>query len=108
MSAQRSEEEQDYSSRLYRHILEEVIRLDSTIDGKAGAVRPHIVREVLVDIAATIDFNANQGRVPADRQKIGELLGKRYAAISNALYDSDARRPRGDYIVEPETGGKPN
>lgn len=51
-------EERAHSSRLYAHILSEVIGLDSSEDGTAGAVRPHIVRAVMIDVAATIDFNA--------------------------------------------------
>ena len=109
MSGERTEEERDYFSRLYRHVLETVIRLDSTDDGKAGVVRPHIVREVLVHVAATIDFNADQGRLPLDRARIGERMGKRYAAISKALFDTTPGRwPRSDFVVEPETDGKPN
>jgi hypothetical protein len=106
MSNDLTPEEQDYSSRLYLHILNEVIGLDATEDGTAGAVRPHIVRAVLMDVAATIDFNAQLGRVPSERRETGEMLGKRYAAFLKSLIENDT----GGWApaVQVPTDGKPN
>jgi hypothetical protein len=96
-----------YSSRLYPQILNEVIGLDSSEDGAAGAVPPHIVRAVMMDVAATIDFNAGLGRVPSARRKRGEDRGKRDAALLKSLIKNDT----GGWapaVPVPATGWKPN
>lgn len=98
-------EEQDYSSRLFLLLLDQTIGMDSANeDGSAGLVRPDIIRSVLVDVAATIDFNAGLGRVPSERRKTGELLGKRYAGFLGDLIANEDKTGWTPAVrVEPDT-----
>lgn len=79
--------EQDYLSRLITAVLDTVIDLNPVEAGSTGVVDPEIVRLALADVAAAVDFNCGLGRVPSERRKTGEAMGRRYAAALKAFID---------------------
>lgn len=61
------------------------------VDGEAGIVDPEIVRLALAD-AAAVDSNGGLGRVPSDRCKAGEAIGRRYVAAMKAFIDGGVEK----------------
>lgn len=87
-SAPMTQAEADYSQRLFSRVLDAVISLDAMEGAPSGTVSPAIVRLVLVQVAATVDFKCGLGRVPSERRKTGEMLGSQYARMLKALIDT--------------------
>ena len=79
--------EQDYLGRLITAVLDTVIDTNPVDPGNSGVVDPEIVRLALADVAAAVDFNCGLGRVPSDRRKTGEAMGRRYSAALKAFID---------------------
>lgn len=78
-------DEQAYLARLIKAVLDTVIDINPVEAGQSGVVDPEIVRLALADVAAAVDFNCGLGRVPSERRKSGEAMGRRYAAALKAF-----------------------
>lgn len=90
-------EEKAYSKQLFDAVLDTVITLNPDPSGAGGIVDPDVVRTVLTQVAATIDLQAGLGRVPSERRKTGEAIGRLYAAFLKGMIDSpvDTEWPKG-------------
>lgn len=99
-------DERDYSDKLFRSVLDLVITFESGSQARAGLIRPHIIRSVLIAVAATVDHNCGLGNVSRDRCEAGRRLGSRYASILEGLYNNlpDAEWPKAVAIDQ----SKPN
>jgi hypothetical protein len=102
-----TEDEADYSKRLYEAVLDTVIGLNAVPGMEGGYVSPDIVRIALLDVMATVDFNCGLGRVPSERRKTGEYTGTRYAKLLKDLIDNPACHWTPAILVDPE-GKLPN
>jgi hypothetical protein len=80
--------EADYAARLFEAVLDAVISLDAMEGAEQGTVSPVLVRLVLAEVAATIDFKCGFGRVPSERRKTGEMIGARYARMLKSLIEA--------------------
>lgn len=79
--------EQEYLGRLINAVLDTVIDTNPVDPGNSGVVDPEIVRLALADVAAAVDFNCGLGRLPSERRKTGEAMGRHYAAALKAFID---------------------
>lgn len=80
-------DEKEYLARLITAVLDTVIDANPADPGNSGIVDPEIVRLALADVAAAVDFNCGLGRLPSERRKTGEAMGRRYAAALKAFID---------------------
>jgi len=90
MFADPAKEDADYSKRLFDAVLNAVIDLDGDGSGKAGFVRPDIVREVLADVAAVVDSNCQRAKGAGDSRKFANEMAKRYEVMAKAMAQADA------------------
>lgn len=99
-----TDDEADYSKRLYEAVLDTVIGLNAVPGMEGGYVSPDIVRIALTDVMATVDFNCGLGRVPSERRKTGEYIGTRYAKLVKDLIDHPECHWTPAMLVSPESG----
>ena len=90
MFADPDKEVADYSKRLFDAVLNTVIGLDGDGTGVGGYVRPDVVRDVLADVAAVIDNNAQVAKSAADRRRLSNEMAKRYETMAKSMATADA------------------
>lgn len=78
-------EEREYANRLFDLVLNTVIDMDGDGTGAGGFVRPHVIRMVLAEVAATVDFNCKTATTPRDVRLQGEGMGARYSKLLKQL-----------------------
>jgi hypothetical protein len=103
-----TDNEADYSKRLFDAVLDTVIGLNA-VPGmeNGGYVSPDIVRIALIDVMVAVDFNCGLGRVPSDRRKTGEYIGSRYAKLLKDFIDNPGCQWTPAMLVD-QSGGLPN
>lgn len=78
-------EEREYANRLFDIVLDAVIGMDGDGTGNGGFVRPHVIRMVLAEVAATVDHNCQTANTPRDIRTMGEEMGVRYSKLLKKL-----------------------
>lgn len=95
-------EEQDYSARLFDVVLNAVIDMDGDGTGRGGYVRPHVIRNVLAEVAATVDHNCQTAKAKSDSRRMGEEMGARYTKLLRQLDGDPTMRAWPAATVVPE------
>ncbi|RYG90209.1 MAG: hypothetical protein EON59_00335 [Alphaproteobacteria bacterium] len=97
-----SPEEQAYADRLFVLVLNRVIGMEGDGNDVSGFVRPHLIRDVLAEVAATVDHNCQSAKTPRDRRQMGEEMGARYTKLLSGLDNDPAMRSWAPAYVVPE------
>jgi hypothetical protein len=95
-------EEQEYADRLFNLVLTAVIDMEGDGTGVGGYVRPHVIRNVLAEVAATVDHNCQTAKTPRDSRRMGEEMGGRYTKLLRQLDADPAMRAWTPATVVPE------